>query len=94
MAIENQILTFALGVHAGLILTSFFNALMRDLVLPLLSPLASVEGGVSKLVVQVGGVKLNIGDAIVQTLNLVIAFGVVSFMLPYIKEYVPIAGKR
>ena len=94
MAVENQILTFALGVHAGLILTSFFNALMRDIVLPLLSPLASVEGGVSKLVVQVGGVKLNVGDALVQTLNLVIAFGVVSVLLPYIKEYVPIAGKR
>jgi large-conductance mechanosensitive channel len=94
MAVENQVVTFALAVHAGLVLKSFFDALMRDIVLPLLSPLATVEGGVSKLVIQVGTIKINIGDAIVQTLNLVLAFAVVSLVMPYIKEYVPIAGRR
>ena len=67
---------------------------MRDLVLPLLSPVASTEDGLSKLVVQLGGIKLNIGDVIVQTLNLVVVFMVVSFLLPYLKEYVPVAGRR
>ena len=38
--------------------------------------------------------KLNIGDVIVQTLNLVVVFMVVSFLLPYLKEYVPVAGRR
>ena len=94
MAVENQVLTFALAIHAGLVLTNFFQALMRDIVLPLLSPLATVEGGLSKLVIQVGTIKINIGDALVQTLNLVVAFTVVSLVMPYIKEYVPIAGRR
>lgn len=94
MAVENQILTFALAVHAGLILHAFFSAFVRDLVLPLLSPLASSEAGVSKLVVQFGGIKLNIGDILVQSFNLVVAFGVVAFLLPYIKEYVPVVGRR
>ena len=94
MAVESQVLTFALAIHAGLILSQFFNAITRDLVLPLLSPLASVEGGVSKLVIPLGTVKLNVGDVLVQTLNLIIAFGVVSLTLPYIKAYVPVAGRR
>jgi hypothetical protein len=92
--IENQILVLALGIHAGMILVKFFDALFRDLVLPLLSPLASVEDGIAKLVIQIGPLKLNIGDVIVQTMNMVVAFGVVYFTLPYIKEYVPIAGRR
>ena len=85
---------YALGIHAGMVLIKFFNALTRDLVLPMLSPLASSEGDVAKLVIQVGSVKLNVGDVIVQTMNMLIAFGVVYFTLPYIKEYVPIAGRR
>jgi len=92
--IENQVLVFALAIHLGSILSSFFNALTRDIVMPLLSPLATAEGGVSKLVIQLGSVKMNIGDLIVQTMNLVIACAVVYFTLPYIKEYIPIAGRR
>ena len=92
--LEHQVLMYALGIHAGMVLIKFFNALTRDLVLPMLSPLASSEGDVAKLVIQVGSVKLNVGDVIVQTMNMLIAFGVVYFTLPYIKEYVPIAGRR
>ena len=92
--VENQILMYALGFHAGMILVKFFDALTRDLVLPMLSPLASAEGGISKLIIQVGSVKLNIGDVIVQTLNMMLAFAIIYITLPYIKEYVPIAGRR
>ena len=93
-SVENQVLIFALAIHAGMILTKFFDAILRDLVLPLLSPLASADGGVSKLVIQVGTIKLNIGDVIVQTMNMFVAFGVVYITLPYVKEYIPIAGRR
>jgi len=91
---DNQVVTFAVAIFIGMSLTKFFNALIRDLVLPLLSPLASSEGEVSKLVVAIGGIKLNVGDVIVQTVNLGIVFAVVSFALPYLKEYVPVAGRR
>jgi len=94
MAVENQVVIFAVAIHAGMILTKFFDAITRDLVLPLLSPLASAEGGVSKLVIQFGTIKLNVGDVIVQTLNMLIAFAVIYFTLPYVKEYVPVAGRR
>ena len=93
-AVENQVIVFALAIHVGILLSNFFNALTRDLVLPLLAPVATEEAGVSKLVVQAGSMKFNIGDVIVQTLNLFIALGVVYVTLPYIKEYVPIAGRR
>lgn len=91
---DNQVLTFAVGIFVGMTLVNFFEAVMRDLVLPVLSPLASAEAGVSKLVVQLGSIKLNVGDVIVQFLNVIIAFTVISFLLPYLKDYVPVAGRR
>ena len=91
---DNQVLTFAVGIFVGMTLVNFFEAVMRDLVLPVLSPLASAEAGVSKLVVQLGSIKLNVGDVIVQFLNVLIAFTVISFLLPYLKDYVPVAGRR
>jgi len=92
--VDNQVFTFAVAIYICMSLTKFFNALMRDLVLPLLSPLASSEGEVSKLVFQFGGIKLNIGDLLVQFMNLIVVFVVVSYALPYLKEYVPVAGRR
>ena len=91
---DNQVLTFAVGIFVGMTLVNFFEAVMRDLVLPVLSPLASAEAGVSKLVIQIGSIKLNIGDVIVQFLNVIVAFTVISFLLPYLKDYVPVAGRR
>ena len=40
------------------------------------------------------GIKLNIGDLIVQFLNLLIVLAVISYALPYMKSYVPVAGSR
>jgi large-conductance mechanosensitive channel len=94
MSGQNQVLTFALAIYVGTTLTQFFNALIRDIVLPVLSPLASTEAGIGKLVLNVGGIKLNIGDLIVQFLNLLIVFTVVSYALPYLKTYVPVSGGR
>jgi large-conductance mechanosensitive channel len=94
MSNHNQVLTFALAIYVGTTLMQFFNALIRDIVLPLLSPLASAEAGIGKLVVNVWGIKLNVGDVIVQFINLVIVFAVVSYALPYLKTYVPVAGQR
>lgn len=94
MSNHNQVLTFALAIYVGSTLMQFFNALIRDIVLPLLSPLASAEAGVGKLVVNLWGIKLNVGDVIVQFINLVIVFAVVSYALPYLKTYVPVAGQR
>jgi large-conductance mechanosensitive channel len=92
--VDNQVMTFAVAIYVGTTLAKFFNAVVRDLVLPLLSPVASAEGEVGKLVIQLGTIKINVGDMIVQSVNLLIVFAVVSFVLPYLKEYVPVAGRR
>ena len=94
VCVENQVLMFAIGIHAGLVLTKFFEALVRDLVLPMLAPVTSGEGGIAKWIIQIGAIKFNVGDVIVQTINMVVAFMVVYLTLPYLKEYVPIAGRR
>jgi large-conductance mechanosensitive channel len=94
MAVDNQVLVFAAAIYIGSVLSQFFTAIIRDIMLPLASPFASSEGGVSKLIVSLGPIKLNIGDVIVHTLNLLTAFTVVSFVLPYLREYVPVAGRR
>ena len=94
MAAEHQVLTFALAIYVGFTLTGFFNSLARDIVLPLLAPLSSTDTGIAKLYVQVGSIKINIGDVIVNTINLLVVFAVVSFVLPYIREYVPSPARR
>jgi large-conductance mechanosensitive channel len=94
MGAESQILPLALAVYIGFALMGFFTAITRDLVLPILSPLVSTEAGIAKWYVQIGSVKLNIGDVIVQMLNILIVFFVVSFTLPFIREYIPVAGRR
>ena len=94
MGVHNQVMVFAIAIYVGTLLSQFFTALTRDLVLPLLSPVASVEGGLAKLVVPLGPFKFNVGDVVVNTLNLVIALAVVSFTLPFLTDYVPVAGKR
>jgi uncharacterized membrane protein len=63
-------------------------------VLPLLSPLASVQEGIAKLEINIGGIKLNIGDVLVSIINVIVVFTIVSFTVPYIREYVPVAGRR
>ena len=89
----NQVAIFAVAILVGTMLSQFFSALTRDLVLPLMSPLASTEGGVAKLVVPIGSIKLNVGDVIVQTFNLLIALAVVGMVMPYLTAYVPVAGR-
>lgn len=89
----NQVALFAMAILVGTMLSQFFTALTRDLVLPLFSPLASAEGGVAKLVVPVGSIKLNVGDFIVQTMNLLLSLTLLGLVMPYLTAYVPVAGR-
>jgi large-conductance mechanosensitive channel len=90
---SNQVALFAMAILVGTMLSQFFTALMRDIVLPLMSPLASAQGGVAQLVVPIGSVKLNVGDLIVQTLNLLLSLALLGMVMPYLTAYVPIAGR-
>jgi large-conductance mechanosensitive channel len=92
---DTSVLTVAVGLYIGITLSQFLTAITRDLVTPFLAAIfPGVQASVDKFVVQVGPIKLNVGDAIAATLNLMIAWVVVSMTLPYIKSYAPIGGRR
>lgn len=92
---DTSVLTVAVGLYIGITLSQFFTAITRDLVTPFLAAIfPGVQASVDKFVVQLGPIKLSIGDAIAATLNLLIAWVVVSMTLPYIKSYAPIGGRR
>lgn len=92
---DTSVLTVAVGLYIGITLSQFFTAITRDLITPFLAAIfPGVQSSVDKFVVQLGPIKLSIGDAIAATLNLLIAWVVVSTTLPYIKSYAPIGGRR
>ena len=89
------VMTFAVAIYIGTALSQFFSAITRDLITPVIAGLLpGAEKSLDKIVINVGPVKLNVGDAIGATLNLLIAFFVVSMTLPYIKAYTPVGGRR
>jgi large-conductance mechanosensitive channel len=92
---DSSVLTIAVGLFVGMTLSQFFTAITRDLVTPIVASIfPGVQTTVDKSVIQIGTVKLNVGDAIAATMNLFIAWLVVNMTLPYIKKYAPIGGQR
>jgi large-conductance mechanosensitive channel len=92
---STSVLTIAVGLYVGMSLAQFFTAITRDLVTPVLAAVfPGVQSSVDKLVIQIGSIKLSIGDAVAATMNLLIAWFVVSTTLPYIRTYAPIGGRR
>ena len=93
MTANGTILTFAVAIYVGSALKDFFGSLTKDLVAPFIAAaFPTAQQTLDKIVIQAGPVKLNIGDVIGAVLNLAIALMVVSFTLPYIKEYSPVRG--
>lgn len=96
MASENTaLIVHAVGFYLGTVLAQFFQAITKDIVMPLvIGTMPGVQQQVDKYVIQVGPVKLNIGDLVATTMSLVVAYFIISFTLPYIREYSPIGGRR
>ena len=92
---STSVVTIAVGLYIGMAMGQFFGAITRDIVTPVLAGLfPGVGAAADKLTIQVGSVKLSVGDAIAATMNLFIAYVVVSMTLPYIRTYAPIGGRR
>jgi large-conductance mechanosensitive channel len=92
---STSLTTIAVAIYMGGALFKFFDSITRDLVTPVIAGLfPGATNTIDKITVQVGPIKLNIGEAIGATLNLIIAYLVVSMTLPYIKSYAPIGGRR
>jgi len=87
------LLTISVAIFVGGAFKDFFNALTRSLVTPLIAAFfPSAQQSVYGLTIQVGPVKLLVGEMISATVTLVIAMLVVTFTLPYIKAYAPLKG--
>ena len=87
------LLTIAIAIVIGGSLKDFFTAITNGLVAPLVAAaFPSIQSTVTGMVIQVGPVKLQVGEVIGATATLLIALLVVSVTLPYIKAYAPIKG--
>ena len=92
---QSLLLTFAVAIFVGSALKDFFQALITDLVTPFLVLFfPSAQQTVGGLVVDIGPVKLKVGDAVAATATLFIALLVVSIAMPWLKEYSPVQGGR
>lgn len=95
MSAGSTITTFAVAIYIGLALNQFFTSITKDLIAPFIAAIfPTAQQTITSITIQVGPVKLNIGDAIGATLNLFIAYLVVSLTLPYIREYAPLGGRK
>ena len=87
--------SLAVAIYIGMVLHKFFDSITKDLVTPIIA--AAIPGAqqtLEKITIQIGPVKLAIGDVIAATLQVLIAYFVVSMTLPFIKEYAPLGGRR
>jgi large-conductance mechanosensitive channel len=90
-----SVTTIAVAIYIGAALFKFFDTITRDLVTPVVAGLfPGASQSLDKITISIGPIKLNIGEVIGATLNLMVAYVVVSVSLPYIKAYAPIGGRR
>jgi len=90
-----NVTTIAIAIYIGAAMYRFFDSLTRDIVTPIIAGIfPGASQSIDKVVISIGSVKINIGDAIGATLNLALAYVIVSMTLPYIKTYAPIGGRR
>lgn len=95
MSATGVITQFAVAFYIGSALKDFFGSISRDLIAPFIAAIfPTAQQSVEKITVQLGPVKLNIGDVIGATVNLIIAYLAVYLTLPYIREYAPMGGMR
>jgi large-conductance mechanosensitive channel len=90
MSADSELLTLSVAVYLGFAFNNFFMAITRDLITPFFAAL--IPGSVQHMetfVIQLGPIKLRIGDAIGALLNLIMAYVVVTMTLPYIRAYIP-----
>ncbi len=93
MSSQPSILTIAVAIFVGSALKDFFKTITNDLVTPVIAAFVpGTQQSLEKITLQLGPIKFNVGNAISATLTLAIALVVVSFTLPYLREYSPVRG--
>ena len=93
MSSRRLLFTLAVAFVIGGALKDFFSSITTGLVTPVVGAMfPSVQKSVYGLEVQVGSVKLEVGQVISATVTLLVSLLVVSMTLPYLKQYAPIRG--
>jgi large-conductance mechanosensitive channel len=88
------ITNFAVAFYLGAALKDFFGSIAKDLITPFIAAVfPNTQQSLDKITVQLGPVKINIGEVIGATLNLVLAYMVLALTLPYLREYSPVGGR-
>lgn len=96
MLTNADLIILTAAVYLGGVLADFFKALSADLILPILSPVASAGKGVSDFTVRLGSVELKVGDLLSKTVSLVISLFLVVTVIGLLKSYVlpAVGGKK
>jgi large-conductance mechanosensitive channel len=92
-----DIIILTAAFYLGSVVSKFFGSLTDGIIMPLLSPGASAEKGVTGFTVKVGSANLKIGQMLVDLVNLIISFTVVVFVVGLLRTYILSrvgAGKR
>jgi len=96
MLTNADLIILTAAVYLGGVLSTFFEALSADLILPILSPVASAGKGVSEFTVRVGSVELKVGDLLSKFVSLTISLFLVVTTVGLLKTYVlpAVGGKK
>jgi large-conductance mechanosensitive channel len=96
MLTNADLIILTAAVYLGGVLSSFFEALSADLILPVLSPVASAGKGVSEFTVRLGSIELKVGDFLTKFVSLVISLFLVVTTVGLLKTYVlpAVGGKK
>ena len=96
MLTNADLIILTAAVYLGGVLSSFFEALSADLILPVLSPVASAGKGVSEFTVRIGSIELKVGDFLSKLVSLVISLFLVVTTVGLLKTYVlpAVGGKK
>jgi len=96
MLTNSDLIILTAAVYLGGVLSAFFDALSKDLILPVLAPVTAAGKGVSEFEVSLGSIKLKVGDLLAQSVSLVISVFLVVTVVGLLKTYVlpAVGGKK
>jgi large-conductance mechanosensitive channel len=82
---QELLLLSALAIYLGTVMSEFFTAIIRDVLIPMLSPFETAQQAHDFKFTLTSGVTIKLGDVVVHTLSLVLAL-VMVFITAHILE--------
>lgn len=86
LTVESELLVWALGVYLGNVLNTFFKTFCKDILLPLLGGLVP-KNEAGKQTIVLGGITVEIGDMLVETVSAALSVGLVLVSLSVVRSY-------